>query len=442
MPKPAGSEATCGCRQRDPPSGHRHRPRRCRSAAIRGDDFGTSPLLFAADGRLLFSGGITAARGHEGASSGQDELIAFLTGGEQQTSRPGIRVSALASTSAAAKEHCSVGKSQGRTKCDRLIVPEQLYRTELSYLHRWTDHLFVVLLLLQWAAGILVALLVSPRTWAGASSEIHPHVWAAVILGGVFAAFPSYLAIVRPGTTLTRYVIAVAQVLWSALLIHITGGRIESHFHVFGSLAFLAFYRDWRVLATATLVVIIDHLAGGSLAAIGVRSRDVGALAFRRTRFLGRLRRHVLVDFHSPQPEAIASDCHETSLARTASCRRDRSEKPRSGTSQQSARVGEPSSGSANPRAGRRHPSTQRQRRTLPTDRRVIAVCNPDDQETPDRIRQSALRVLFEADEPALLLGQRLEDLFHSDDRSWIADLCRGGEHDPTAPSREALCWG
>ena len=45
--------------------------------------------------------------------------------------------------------------------------------------------------------------------------------------------------------------------LWSALLIHLTGGRIETHFHVFGSLAFLAFYRDWRVLVPATVVVAL-----------------------------------------------------------------------------------------------------------------------------------------------------------------------------------------
>ena len=48
-----------------------------------------------------------------------------------------------------------------------------------------------------------------------------------------------------------------------ALLIHLTGGRIETHFHVFGSLAFLAFYRDWRVLVPATVVVALDHLLRG-----------------------------------------------------------------------------------------------------------------------------------------------------------------------------------
>src|SRR2546428_743790 len=51
--------------------------------------------------------------------------------------------------------------------------------------------------------------------------------------------------------------------LTSALLIHLTGGRIETHFHVFGSLAFLAFYRDWRVLLPATVIVALDHLLRG-----------------------------------------------------------------------------------------------------------------------------------------------------------------------------------
>ena len=71
------------------------------------------------------------------------------------------------------------------------------------------------------------------------------------------------LAIFRPGDALTRYTIAVAQMLMGALLIHLTGGRIETHFHVFGSLAFLAFYRDWRVLVPATIVVAADHLLRG-----------------------------------------------------------------------------------------------------------------------------------------------------------------------------------
>src|SRR5204862_2497472 len=89
------------------------------------------------------------------------------------------------------------------------------------------------------------------------------HVWAAIFLGGAICLFPAVLALLRPGEASPRYTSAVAQMLMGALLIHLTGGRIETHFHVFGSLAFLAIYRDWRVLIPATIVVALDHLLRG-----------------------------------------------------------------------------------------------------------------------------------------------------------------------------------
>ena len=126
-----------------------------------------------------------------------------------------------------------------------------------------TDRLFACLMVGQWLAGIGVALWITPRTWIGAVSSVHLHVLAAIFLGGAIAAFPVLLAIVYPGHALTRHVIAGSEMLASALLIHLTGGRIETHFHIFGSLAFLAFYRDWRVLVTATAVTAADHFLRG-----------------------------------------------------------------------------------------------------------------------------------------------------------------------------------
>jgi two-component system, sensor histidine kinase and response regulator len=123
--------------------------------------------------------------------------------------------------------------------------------------------MFAYLMVGQWLAAIAFALVVSPRTWAGADSQIHVHVWAALILGGLVSLFPAALALLRPGTAFTRYTIATAQMLMGALLIHLTGGRIETHFHVFGSLAMLAFYRDWRVLIPATAIVAADHFLRG-----------------------------------------------------------------------------------------------------------------------------------------------------------------------------------
>jgi diguanylate cyclase (GGDEF)-like protein len=126
-----------------------------------------------------------------------------------------------------------------------------------------TDRMFAALMGIQWVAGIVAALWVSPKTWAGPNSQTHIHVWLAVFLGGAISLFPVALALLRPGENSTRYVIATAQMLMSSLLIHLTGGRLETHFHVFGSLAFLAFYRDWRVLVPATVIVAADHFLRG-----------------------------------------------------------------------------------------------------------------------------------------------------------------------------------
>lgn len=126
-----------------------------------------------------------------------------------------------------------------------------------------TDTIFARLMIWQWVAAVAAAVLISPRAWAGTHSHIHIHVLAAVFLGGLITAFPVYMARKQPSRVLTRHVVGVGQMLMSALLIHLTGGRIETHFHVFGSLAILAFYRDWRVLVSASAVVYVDHLVRG-----------------------------------------------------------------------------------------------------------------------------------------------------------------------------------
>jgi two-component system sensor histidine kinase/response regulator len=142
---------------------------------------------------------------------------------------------------------------------------KELFAAYRHDIHVRTDRLFASLMLIQWAAGILFALWISPVAWFGTVSRTHVHVWAAIFLGGAICVVPALLGVFRAGEASTRYTIAVAQMLMGALLIHLTGGRIETHFHVFGSLAFLAFYRDWRVLVPATVVVAVDHALRGAL---------------------------------------------------------------------------------------------------------------------------------------------------------------------------------
>jgi len=126
-------------------------------------------------------------------------------------------------------------------------------------LHRRTDRLFAGLLAFQFVVVIEVARWISPGTWLAGQGQI----WTAFLLGGVFSGVPIVLALRRPGRVSTRHSIAAGQASISALLIHLCGGRAETHFLIFGSLAFLACYRDWRVLLTATTLMAADHVVRG-----------------------------------------------------------------------------------------------------------------------------------------------------------------------------------
>ena len=140
---------------------------------------------------------------------------------------------------------------------------DELYVEHLKAGYLRADHLFAALLLVEWAAAMAFAVRISPYTWAGESASIHVHVWAAIVLGGLIVGLPLGFIRWRPAASATRHVVAIGQMLMSALLIHVSGGRLETHFHIFGSLAFLALYRDPRVLITASLIVAVDHFLRG-----------------------------------------------------------------------------------------------------------------------------------------------------------------------------------
>jgi tRNA A-37 threonylcarbamoyl transferase component Bud32 len=160
----------------------------------------------------------------------------------------------------------------------KLSQADDLFREQLAQTASMADRAFAVVLVLEWLVGIVLALVVSPLAWEGTTATIHLHVWAALILGAAIALPPAVAGWLRPGRRLIRHWIAVAQLLMTALYIHLTGGRIETHFMVFGSLAFLAAYRDWTVLVTATLTVLVDHLLRGwlfPLSVYGVESATI-----------------------------------------------------------------------------------------------------------------------------------------------------------------------
>ncbi|MFT5299360.1 MAG: PAS domain S-box-containing protein [Mariniblastus sp.] len=152
---------------------------------------------------------------------------------------------------------------------DANLLFERRYQQECHRVNKF----MMWLMFAQWVVGIGFAMFFSPFTWIGQAYEIHVHVWAAILLGGAISGFAIMWTKRFPNAAHSRHVIAICQILWSALLIHLSGGRIETHFHVFSSLAILSIYRDWKILLTATAVVAIDHFSRGvffPLSAFGV----------------------------------------------------------------------------------------------------------------------------------------------------------------------------
>jgi methyl-accepting chemotaxis protein len=144
---------------------------------------------------------------------------------------------------------------------------ENLIRAEYIKDHEFIcaqiSRLFSFLLPAQWVGLVLVGLYFTPTTWIGAEAEPHVHVYTSLILGGLICFFPAFLAKRYPSLPLTRHLVATGQLLFSSLWIHLTGGSIEAHFHIFISLAILALYIDYRVIVTATMIAVLDHFVRG-----------------------------------------------------------------------------------------------------------------------------------------------------------------------------------
>jgi methyl-accepting chemotaxis protein len=127
------------------------------------------------------------------------------------------------------------------------------------------DRAMAYMLAIVVAIAGLLAWLYSPYAWQGTTVSSHVHWLATLAIGGSSLGTVVYLVRNMPGKRLTRHVIATSYMLMSALFIHLGGGRIEVHLSVFVTLAFLATYRDWRVMVTGMLVAAIDHAARGLL---------------------------------------------------------------------------------------------------------------------------------------------------------------------------------
>ena len=110
--------------------------------------------------------------------------------------------------------------------------------------HRTFRGVFAV----QWAIAVALA-------WKSSLPD-EPRILFTMIVGAMLSVPALLFARAAPQAAWVRHFMAACQIGWSILFMWLLEGQPEAQLHVFVSLAFLAFYRDWRVIVTATLIAI------------------------------------------------------------------------------------------------------------------------------------------------------------------------------------------
>jgi signal transduction histidine kinase len=119
----------------------------------------------------------------------------------------------------------------------------------VAHLALGAHRVFRVLFAVQWAAALLLA-------W-NAAVPGESRVGFVLVLGSVLTVPALMFAHAAPLAVWVRHFMAACQVGWSMTFMWLLEGRPEAQCHLFVSLVFLTFYREWPVLLTATVVALL-----------------------------------------------------------------------------------------------------------------------------------------------------------------------------------------
>jgi diguanylate cyclase (GGDEF)-like protein len=94
--------------------------------------------------------------------------------------------------------------------------------------------------------------------------------WVEALAIGLPTVFMSiWLMRDHAGALATRLFMAAGFMIFTGLIIHQSAGDIEAHFSAFGLIGVLLYYRDWRTIVLATIVVYLHHLILGYAQTLG-----------------------------------------------------------------------------------------------------------------------------------------------------------------------------
>lgn len=135
---------------------------------------------------------------------------------------------------------------------DKLLLPWLPRGAHLAEAEFARRHRILIALLCGHAPGLLVVALGTGVALGHAIVDIVPVLALAA------------LATASKGHTSQACLTATGLLAASAMLIHISGGMVEAHFHIFVVLVFVALYQDWRPLLIGVGFTLVHH-AGTSL---------------------------------------------------------------------------------------------------------------------------------------------------------------------------------
>ncbi|MDC8829588.1 methyl-accepting chemotaxis protein [Alteromonas gilva] len=108
--------------------------------------------------------------------------------------------------------------------------------------------IFRALLMVQLIIAIIIGLV---------TGELMIAFW----LGIPIVALPLYLSFTSEKSEISAHAMGIGSQLMTALHIHQSFGLIEMHFEIFSLLAVLAVFRNWKVIASATVFIAIHHIS-------------------------------------------------------------------------------------------------------------------------------------------------------------------------------------
>ncbi|MEA2384758.1 MAG: hypothetical protein QOH72_4729 [Solirubrobacteraceae bacterium] len=112
------------------------------------------------------------------------------------------------------------------------------------------------LLVLLWLHAVLVPLWGVERGFG---------VGHSILEGGAIAVCAAAATIVGARRSGGPVLVSLGLLTSSAVIVHLSGGVIEAHFHFFVVIVLLALYEDWTIFLLAAAFVVLHHGIGGAL---------------------------------------------------------------------------------------------------------------------------------------------------------------------------------